>query len=192
MYKLVLLVAAAVVFSTAPRGDYHIEIPIAGLTADQQAEVELALQELVPKVGLVSKVVCDAGVLSFRTGRKSAESLLFLSDIEKALAKLKLDVDPETWTLRPQTLGLAISAEKGANLERILVVLGSARGTLLHGTRLLLVVELEEETDYAVLRAALEEEGVQIDDLVWGHWFYGWEIKEKRGISHEFGARVRM
>ena len=157
MHKIAFLVAVAALLVAPPRGHFQIEIPVVGLTAEHQADVEEALEKKVFEWGHVHQVECRDGVLSFYTGGQSERTLVWLSPVRQALADLNLDVDLESWTLNPQIVGLAVSAETGANVEAVRNALGNVRGSLLVGRRLVVVVELGQETDYSVLRKMLEE-----------------------------------
>ena len=86
-------------------------------------------------------------------------------------------------------MAFAVSAERALSVAEIRPVLPGVRSVLAAGDRTLLVVELNTETAYAAIRKSLAGIGVQIDELVWGHWRDGWGIDTPRAGSHIFGAR---
>ncbi len=172
-----------------PRGPYAIEIPMRGLTPAHQEVAEKLLMAMVFEWGGVYDVRTGDGVLAFATGARSEKFLLYLSEIRAAVAELELAFDLNAWVLKPQMMAFAVSAEREISVAQIRPVLPGVRNVLATGDRTLLVVELDEEAEYAAIRKSLEGIGVQIDDLVWGHWRYGWGIEEHRTQAHVFGAR---
>ena len=186
----VLCAAGAAAFA----GPYHVELPVRGLTAEHLDEVRKALSDAMGRN--VLQVKCTDGVLSFHAGGEGPKALLRMGDLSKALAKAKLRLDPDSWMLKPQAIGLCVTADKGISVKQLREVLQGIKGvdlkvlgSILDGTRLCVVVELEKEAAYETLRKGLESSGVTIVDLVWGHWKYGWNIGDPH--SHEVGARLR-
>lgn len=102
---------------------------------------------------------------------------------------MRFIIDLNAWVLKPQMMAFAVSAGRALSVAEIRPVLPGVRSVLAVGDRTLLVVELDTETEYVSIRESLEGIGVQIDDLVWGHWRDGWGIDTARVGSHIFGAR---
>ena len=150
-----------------PRGPYAIEIPMRGLTPAHQEVAEKLLMAMEFEWG---------GVYNVRSG-------------QAVVAELDLDFDLNAWVLKPQMMAFAVSAERALSVAGIRPVLPGVRSVLAAGDRTLLVVELDAETEYVAIRKSLEGIGVQIDDLVWGHWRDGWGIDTPRVGTHIFGAR---
>ncbi len=172
-----------------PRGPYTIEIPMRGLTPAHQEAAEKLLMPMSFEWGGVYNVRSGYGVLAFVTGARSEDFLLYLSQIQAVVAELDLDFDLNAWVLKPQVMAFAVSAERALSVAEIRPVLPGVRSVLAAGDRTLLVVELDTETEYVAIRRSLEGIGVQIDDLVWGHWGDGWGIDTPRVGTHIFGAR---
>ena len=172
-----------------PRGPYAIEIPMRGLTPAHQEAAEKLLMAMEFEWGGVYNVRTGQGVLALMTGARSESFLLYLSEIQAVVAELDLDFDLNAWVLKPQMMAFVVSAGRALSVAGIRPVLPGVRSVLAVGDRTLLVVELDTETEYVAIRESLEGIGVQIDDLVWGHWRDGWGIDTARVGSHIFGAR---
>ena len=113
--------------------------------------------------------------MSFYGGGRGPRSLLRLSELNAALRQLGLALEPEAWVLRPQELGLSLSASGPVSSQRIRALLESLPGvkqigSLLDARRLCVVVELE--------------------DMVWGHWGRGFKIFGEGAHRHELAVCV--
>lgn len=189
MRELLMCGAIAATLLADARGPFTIEIPLRGLTpAHQEAADELLTSEGWAWGG-VFQVRAGHGVLSLATGAESDRFLLHLSDVRSVVERLGFEIEPGDWVLKPQMMALAVSAHEELTVERIEPVLPSVRAVLAAGEETLVVIELEEEEPYSAIAGALQGLGVRVDDLVWGHWEYGWRLEERGEPTEVFGAR---
>ena len=186
--------------STAPAsaGPFHVTLPVVDLEEGHLPAVQRAFEQRFARNVLQLKIV--DGSLEFWAGGTGPKALLRLSEVVEALDEVGLRVDTGTWLLKEQEVGVHVSAKDGISekdLQRAIESFEGAEvevlGTLLNGSRMCVVLHLHGEVDHAAFRRHLKESGVAIDDLVWGHWKYGWGIESKDGAHrHDTGARRKV
>ena len=180
----------------ASAGPFRVTLPVVNLTEERLPALQRAFEQRFARDVLQLKVV--DGSLEFWAGGSGPKALLRLAEVVEALDEVGLRVDTGTWLLKEQEVGVHVSAKDGISekdLQRAIESFEGAEvevlGTLLDGRRMCVVLHLHEEIDYAAFRRHLKESGVVIDDLVWGHWKYGWGIEVKDG-GHDTGARRKV
>ena len=180
----------------ASAGPFRVTLPVVNLEEGHLPAVQTAFEQRFARNVLQLKVV--DGSLEFWAGGSGPKALLRLSEVVETLDEVGLRIDTGTWLLKEQEVGVYVSAKDGISekdLQRAIESFEGAEvevlGTLLDGHRMCVVLHLHEEIDHAAFRRHLKESGVVIDDLVWGHWKYGWGIKVKDG-RHDTGARRKV
>ena len=191
----VALLAVPGVSTAALAGPFQVSLPVEGLTAAHGPQIEKLFEERFGRNVLQFSV--KDGLLEFLAGGESAKSLLQLSAVAEALAGLDLKIQTESWLLKAQEIGFQVSSADGISERELQQILESFEGaevellgSLLWKSSLIAVVHVHTEIDLSALRKHLESRSVAIDDLVWGHWKYGWKIGAKDGgHGHAMGAR---
>lgn len=180
------------VLAPAPeRGPYHFTVPVPELKAgDAEAVTAALLAEFGERTLLEIQV--HAGALEFYAGGDGPDALFRLSHLERALATEGFSLHRRPWTLRGQALGLRLSSKGvvgGPALGEAIAGIPGATvlGTLLDHGRMVLVVEFEETVRWSELSKQLAASGVSVDDMLWGHWKYGWGL-EPSHHSHACGV----
>ena len=175
-------------------GPFGFSLPVEGLTEKNLPAVKKILNDRFGHA--IMGVGAENGTLHFYAGADSPKSLLRLSEIREALQAAGLTVKSDQWTLKAQEIGLCLSAEETLPASEVKEAIESfpgvktqVLGSILDGSSLCLVVHLEGEADYNDLREWLERKGLQIDDLMWGHWKYGWKISGDAPHRHDTGMR---
>jgi hypothetical protein len=194
MIQKIIFIAIFVVLSltaSAFAGPYPVTFLVEGVTGEQQS----ALTEIFGKRNIDARYLQTGdGTIQFYAGAHSAESLLKLSDVSAALKEINLVLRPETWILREQTIGVLLSAAVGEeNLDEAIESFADVGiqvlGTVSMDGQTCKVLQLSGPVDYASFTAHLEKANIKINDLVWGHWEYGWGVE---GAHHDraqsFGA----
>ncbi len=186
--------------STAPAsaGPFRVTLPVVDLEQGHLPVVQRAFEQRFARDVLQLKIV--DGSLEFWAGGSGPKALLRLSEVVEALAEVGLRVDTGTWLLKEQEVGVHVSAKDGISekdLRRAIESYEGAEvevlGTFLDGSRMSVVLHLHGEVDHAAFGRHLKESGVVIEDLVWGHWKYGWGIETKDGRHrHDTGARRKV
>lgn len=185
---LTLTCAAAPAFA----GPFHLTLPVDGLTAAHSDALITALKGKLGKRSVHAPKV-SAGSLEFYGGGEGPKSLVRLSSIQAAVKAAGLTTTPATWTLKAQTVGVTVSTAKPmstADLRKAFAGLAEVSGTLLDRRVLVVVIHLEEPVAFAALTKHLAAHGVTVDDLVWGHWGYGWGFEQK-GDHHDDNGATR-
>ena len=194
---VLVLLALGLFAAPASAGPYHVTIPVVGLEESHLPALQKAFEQRFARNVLQLKIV--DGSLEFLAGGSGPKALLRLSEVIEVLAEVGLKIDTGTWILKKQDVGVHVSAKDGISekeLHRAIVSFKGAKvevlGTLLDSSRMCVVIHLKGEVDHAAFRRHLKESGVAIDDLVWGHWKYGWGIETKDGRHrHNTGARLK-
>ncbi len=197
-YILKFIVAFVVFFLTLPAfaGPYEITFPIDGVTSEHQS----AISEIFEKRKIDSLLLkTENGVVRFFTGDYGMESLLKLSDVAEALKEMNLGIRTETWILKEQITGVCLSTEYAIGEKDLDKAIQSFKdveikilGTVLIGGQLCKVLHLTAPIDYSNFEAHLEQANIKINDLVWGHWEYGWGVEGgHHDRAHSFGALVK-
>ena len=195
---LVAVEAPAEGGSTARKGPFAVVLPVPGLKPDQREAVVAALDEVFGRHEAID-VTCGEGQLQFFFGGSGPQSLLRLGKLQEALGKLDLKLEPRSWVLEPQEVGLYLSAKKGMGGKALHKTLEAAAGgdakvigMLLDGSRCCLVLDVKKPLDLAKFEKALFDAGLDLEDFAWGHWLYGWEIGDPdEGHRHTIAARLR-
>ena len=177
-------------------GPFTIEFPVPGLTRAHQGEVGGPIAEaLGPACG---GVACLPGTMKFFFGGYSAKDLLRLSKVTAILEKASLKVQPSSWLLHEQEIGLYLSAERGLGNTQLKQVLEGVEGAdvrmlgvLLDGSHFCAAVAIDTKLDFRAYEQGLKAEGVKILDLSWGHWRWGWGMKGAQ-TSHTHGVRATL
>jgi len=193
----IVFVLLALGLSTAPAsaGPYKVTLPVVDLEQAHLPALQKAFEKRFARNVMELKIV--DGSLEFFAGGSGPKALLRLSEVIEVLDEVDLKIDTATWILKEQDVGVHVSAKDGISekeLQRTIEAFKGAEvevlGTLLDSSRMCIVIHLKGEVDHAALRRHLKENGVAIDDLVWGHWKYGWGIETKDGRHrHDTGAR---
>ncbi len=197
--KIVLVLGSLAVCcltTSAYAGPYMFTLPVEGVTEAHLPAVKKIFYARFKR--RIQAVGVRGGVISFRAGGDSAKSLMRLGDVIAALKEAKLKVKPETWILKAQQIGVCPSVENAIGsqaLKRIFESFEGAEvkvlGTVLLRSRMCVVLHLGAPVDYSAFETQLKKAGLKIDDLVWGHWKYGWGI-EGKGHDHRHDTGVLL
>ncbi len=193
-----VLLAFGLSAAPASAGPFHVTLPVVDLEEGHLPAVQRAFEQRFARNVLQLKIV--DGSLEFWAGGTGPKALLRLSEVVEALDEVGLRVDTGTWLLKEQEVGVHVSAKDGISEKDLRRAIESFEGaevevlsTFLDGSRMCVVLHLHEEVDHAAFRRHLKESGVAIDDLVWGHWKYGWGIEAKDDRHrHDTGARRKV
>lgn len=172
------------------RGPYHFTVPVPELKAAHAEAVTAALLAEFGEHSLLEIQVLD-GALEFYAGGDGPQALLRLSHLERALAAEGFSLHRRPWLLRDQALGLKLGSKSvvgGPALKEAIAGIEGATllGELLDHGQMVLVVEFEQSIHWSALSKQLAGVGVSIDDMLWGHWKYGWGL-EPAHHAHECG-----
>lgn len=188
--KIISIALLTVFIATAPvfAGPYPVSFPVEGTTADHQ----LALTQVFEKRNMdVRYLTAGSGVIKFFAGGHSPQSVLKLSEVAEAVNAVGLKLQPETWVLNAQTLGVLFSDATG--VDEAIYAFKDAEikiiGTVSMDGQTCKVLELSAPVNYSDLTSHLEKAGLKINDLVWAHWQWGWGVEEgEHDRSQSFGA----
>ncbi len=164
-----------------------------------QPEREGRPERTAPPAGPAAEAAAGGGSDWVRAVAGRWGFLESLPAIQKlALKEAKLKVKPETWILKAQQIGVCLSVENAIGsqaLKRIFESFEGAEvkvlGTVLLPSRMCVVLHLGAPVDYSAFETQLKKAGLKIDDLVWGHWKYGWGI-EGKGHDHRHDTGVLL
>jgi hypothetical protein len=134
--------------------------------------------------------------LLFYGGGGGPKALLRLEQVTEAVKLAGFKVDQGLWRLKSQMMGVSLSSKEGAKTSEVIATLKTIEGvsvedSLLFGDQTYHVIHLERATNYGDLVAIIGKSKLEVDDLLWGHWKYGWEIEEdEHGHGHDMGMTL--
>jgi hypothetical protein len=176
-------------------GPFMFTIPVVGISEDSLPALEDAFQDVLGDRNFLQPEVKE-GELHFYGGGGGFKALLTLEKVMAAVNRAGFKVDRTVWRLKPQMLGISLSSKDGIKTSEVIAALKaikevSVEDSLLIGDRTYHVVHLGSAIHYGDLVAGIEKSKLEVDDLLWGHWKYGWEIEEgEHGHSHDMGMTL--
>lgn len=176
-------------------GPFLFTIPVVGISESSLPALEDAFHELLGDRNFLHPEIKD-GELHFYGGGGGFKALLTLEKVTAAVKLAGFKVDRTLWRLKPQMLGISLSSKEGAKTTEVIAALKaieevSIEDSLLIGDTTYHVIHLGRATNYLDLVAGIGESKLEVDDLLWGHWKYGWEIEEdEHGHSHDMGMTL--
>ncbi len=188
-----LVFLAASLAPAAAAGPYEITVPVDGLSPARRPALVDALRRHLGEDP--REVELTARSVTFVAGGRSATQLVRLSSLEAAVADAGGRLARERFRLRPQEVGLTVSAVGGlslAALDRALARIEGPSvtpfGTILDGARVVRVVRLDGPLDLAGLERTLAAAGARLDDLAWSHWHHGFGLESDGPGPHSHHA----
>jgi hypothetical protein len=176
-------------------GPFMFTIPIVGIDEDSLPALVVAFQDVLGNRNFLHPEVKD-GELLFYGGGGGPKALLRLEQVTEAIKLAGFRSNRSRWRLKPQMLGISISSRDGIKTTDVIAALKAIEGvsvedSLLIGDRTYHVVHLGSAIHYSDLVANISESKLELDDLLWGHWKYGWEIEEdEHGHGHDMGMTL--
>ena len=176
-------------------GPFMFTIPVVGISENSLPALEVAFHEVLGDRNFLHPEVKD-GELLFYGGGGGPKALLRLEQVTEAVKLAGFKVDKALWRLKSQMMGVSLSSKEGAKTSEVIAALNTIEGvvvedSLLLGDQTYHVIHLERATNYGYLVAGIEKSKLEVDDLLWGHWKYGWEIEEgEHGHSHDMGMTL--
>jgi len=168
-------------------GPFMFTIPVVGISENSLPALEVAFHEVLGDRNFLHPEVKD-GELLFYGGGGGPKALLRLEQVTEAVKLAGFKVDQALWRLKSQMMGVSLSSKEGAKTSEVIAALNTIEGvvvedSLLLGDQTYHVIHLERATNYGDL--------VEVTDLLWGHWKYGWEIEEdEHGHGHDMGMTL--
>ena len=104
---------------TSALGPFHFSLPVLA-TAEQASALERAMAKAYGH-SILSLSVKD-GVMTCYAGGDGPDALLRLGELEKVLAKAGVRCDRDRWVVKPQELGICVSAKgtiSSQDLEKV-------------------------------------------------------------------------
>ena len=176
-------------------GPFMFTIPVVGIDEDSLPALVVAFQDVLGNRNFLHPEVKD-GELLFYGGGGGPKALLRLEQVTEAIKLAGFKSNRSRWRLKPQMLGISLSAKDGIKTSEVIAALKaikevSVEDSLLIGDRTYHVVHLGSAIHYGDLVANISESKLELDDLLWGHWKYGWEIEEdEHGHGHDMGMTL--
>ena len=176
-------------------GPFMFTIPVVGISEDSLPALEDAFHEVLGERGFLEPGVKD-GELHFWGGGGGPKALLTLKKVTTAVNQAGFKVDRSLWRLKSQKLGISLSSKEGAKTSAVIAALGaiekvSIEDSLLIGDQTYHVIHLDSSINYGDLVSEIRKSKLEVNDLLWGHWKYGWEIEEdEHGHSHDMGMTL--
>jgi hypothetical protein len=176
-------------------GPFMFTIPIVGIDEDSLPALVVAFQDVLGNRNFLHPEVKD-GELLFYGGGGGPKALLRLEQVTEAIKLAGFKSNRSRWRLKPQILGISLSSRDGIKTTDVISALKAIEGvsvedSLLIGDRTYHVVHLGSAIHYSDLVANISESKLELDDLLWGHWKYGWEIEEdEHGHGHDMGMTL--
>ena len=176
-------------------GPFMFTIPVVGISEDSLPALEDAFQDVLGDRNFLHPEVKE-GELHFYGGGGGPKALLRLEQVTEAVKLAGFKVDQGLWRLKSQMMGVSLSSKEGAKTSEVIAALKTIEGvsvedSLLFGDQTYHVIHLERATNYGDLVAIIGKSKLEVDDLLWGHWKYGWEIEEdEHGHSHDMGMTL--
>ena len=176
-------------------GPFMFTIPVVGIDEDSLPALVVAFQDVLGNRNFLHPEVKD-GELLFYGGGGGPKALLRLEQVTEAVKLAGFKVDQGLWRLKSQMMGVSLSSKEGAKTSEVIAALKTIEGVSVEDSLLITnqtyhVIHLERATNYLDLVAGLGESKLEVDDLLWGHWKYGWEIEEdEHGHGHDMGMTL--
>lgn len=176
-------------------GPFMFTIPVIGIGENSLPALEDAFHEVLGDRNFLHPEVKD-GELLFYGGGGGPKALLRLEQVTEAIELAGFKVDRSLWRLKSQMLGISLSSKEGAKTSEVIAALGaiekvSIEDSLLIGDQTYHVIHLERATNYGDLVSDIRKSKLEVNDLLWGHWKYGWEIEEdEHGHGHDMGMTL--
>jgi len=176
-------------------GPFMFTIPVVGISEDSLPALEGAFQEILGDRNFMHPEIKE-GELQFYGGGGGFKALLRLEQVTEAVKLAGFKVDRSLWRLKSQMLGISLSSKEGAKTSEVIAALGaiekvSIEDSLLIGGRTYHVIHLDSSINYGDLVSDIRKSKLEVNDLLWGHWKYGWEIEEdEHGHSHDMGMTL--
>ena len=176
-------------------GPFMFTIPVVGISENSLPALEVAFHEVLGDRNFLHPEVKD-GELLFYGGGGGPKALLRLEQVTEAVKLAGFKVDQALWRLKSQMMGVSLSSKEGAKTSEVIAALNTIEGvvvedSLLLGDQTYHVIHLERATNYGDLVAGIGKSNLEVTDLLWGHWKYGWEIEEgEHGHSHDMGMTL--
>lgn len=176
-------------------GPFMFTIPVVGISEDSLPALEDAFHEVLGERGFLEPGVKE-GELHFWGGGGGPKALLTLKKVTTAVHQAGFMVDRSLWRLKPQMLGISLSSKDGIKTSDVITALKaieevSVEDSLLIGDRTYHVVHLGSAIHYGDLVSDIRKSKLEVNDLLWGHWKYGWEIEEdEHGHGHDMGMTL--
>jgi hypothetical protein len=176
-------------------GPFMFTIPVVGISEDSLPALEDAFQDVLGDRNFLHPEVKE-GELHFYGGGGGPKALLRLEQVTEAVKLAGFKVDQGLWRLKSQMMGVSLSSKEGAKTSEVIATLKTIEGvsvedSLLFGDQTYHVIHLERATNYGDLVAIIGKSKLELDDLLWGHWKYGWEIEEdEHGHGHDMGMTL--
>jgi hypothetical protein len=176
-------------------GPFMFTIPVIGISENSLPALEVAFHEVLGDRNFLHPEVKD-GELLFYGGGGGPKALLRLEQVTEAVKLAGFKVDQGLWRLKSQMMGVSLSSKEGAKTSEVIAALKTIEGvsvedSLLFGDQTYHVIHLERATNYGDLVAIIGKSKLEVDDLLWGHWKYGWEIEEdEHGHGHDMGMTL--
>ena len=176
-------------------GPFMFTIPVVGISEDSLPALEDAFQDVLGDRNFLHPEVKE-GELHFYGGGGGFKALLRLEQVTEAVKLAGFKVDQGLWRLKSQMMGVSLSSKEGAKTSEVIATLKTIEGvsvedSLLFGDQTYHVIHLERATNYGDLVAIIGKSKLEVDDLLWGHWKYGWEIEEdEHGHGHDMGMTL--
>ena len=176
-------------------GPFMFTIPVVGIDEDSLPALVVAFQDVLGNRNFLHPEVKD-GELLFYGGGGGPKALLRLEQVTEAIKLAGFKSNRSRWRLKPQILGISLSSRDGIKTTDVISALKAIEGvsvedSLLIGERTYHVVHLGSAIHYSDLVANISESKLELDDLLWGHWKYGWEIEEdEHGHGHDMGMTL--
>ena len=197
LFLMVALVATCLCLAMPPvvTGPFLFSIPVVGISENSLPALEAAFDEVIGERNCLQPEVKD-GELHFYGGGGGPKALLSLDKVTAAVKLAGFKIDRTLWRLKPQMLGISFSSKEGVKTTEVIAALGaieevSVEDSLLIGDTTYHVIHLGRATNYSDFVAAIGKSKLEVDDLLWGHWKYGWEIEEdEHGHSHDMGMTL--
>ena len=176
-------------------GPFLFTIPIVGIGEDSLPALEESFREMLGDRGFLEPKIKD-GELHFWGGGGGSRALLSLEQVTEAVKRAGFQVDQSVWRLKGQMMGISLSSKEGAKTSEVVAALKTIEGvsvedSLLIGKQTYHVIHFERALNYFDLVAGIGKSKLGVDDLLWGHWKYGWQIDEgEHGHSHDMGMTL--
>ena len=176
-------------------GPFMFTIPVEGISEDSLPALEDAFQDVLGDRNFLHPEVKE-GELLFYGGGGGPKALLRIEQVTEAITLAGFKSNRSRWRLKPQMLGISLSAKDGIKTSEVIAALKaikeiSVEDSLLIGDRTYHVIHLDSAIHYSDLVANISESKLELDDLLWGHWKYGWEIEEdEHGLGHDMGMTL--
>ena len=197
LFLMVALVTTCLCLAMPPvvTGPFLFTIPVVGISENSLPALEDAFHEVIGERNCLHPEVKD-GELHFYGGGGGPKALLSLEQVTEAINRAGFKVDQTLWRLKSQMMGVSLSSKEGAKTSEVIAALKTIEGvsvedSLLIGDQTYHVIHLDSSINYGDLVSDIRKSKLEVNDLLWGHWKYGWEIEEdEHGHSHDMGMTL--